>query len=541
MRTTRLLRLAAITIGIAGAVSMGACGGTPDNPRWSISGTVSGAVSQGVTMSLTDASNATTATDTAGHYSFSGLSNGAYTVTPSLTGFTFNPASRSVTLSGADIVGQDFTATALPHLISGTVSGAVSQGVAVTLGGTSRASATTDTSGHYFFSGLSNGNYTVTPSLTGFTFTPANLPVTVSGADVISQDFTATALPHLISGTVSGAVSQGVTLSLTGASNATTATDAAGHYSFSGLSNGAYTVTPSLTGFTFTPASRPVTVSGADVIGQDFTATAVPHVISGTVSGAVSQGVAVTLGGTSRASATTDVSGHYSFSGLANGSYTLTPSLTGFTFNPADRSVTLSGADVVGQDFTATVVQPGSHTIWGAVFGAVMKGVTVTLGGASSATRTTDSSGLYSFSGLANGSYTLTPSLTGFTFDPASRSVTVNGADVGGQSFSATRLFCTPELTECSGICVDTQNDTENCGGCGSHCNLPHANAICSSGTCKIGTCASGWLNCDGLDANGCEQPSMCNRCCPKGLVCTRVCYPTVGCHMECAPRSYGG
>jgi len=178
--------------------------------------------------------------------------------------------------------------------------------------------------------------------------------------------------------------------------------------------------------------------------------------------------------------------------------------------------------------------------ISGTVSGAVSQGVSITLGGAASKT-TTDASGLYAFSGLSNGSSTVTPSLTGFTVNPASRSVSVSGADVGRQDFIATRLFCAPELTECSGICVDTQNDTASCGSCGGQCNLPHADATCSSGTCNIGTCVSGWRNCDGLDANGCEEPSRCNRCCPKGFVFRMVCYPTVGCHLGCAPPVYGG
>ena len=284
MRTTRLLRLGAITIGIAGVVSMGACGGTPDNPRWSISGTVSGALSQGVTMSLTDASNATTATDTAGHFSFSGLSNGNYTVTPSLTGFTFNPASRSVTLSGADIVGQDFTSTAVPHLISGTVSGAVRQGVAVSLGGASSASATTDASGHYSFSGLTNGAYTVTPSLSGFTFTPANRRVTVSGADVIGQDFTATANNNLHS--ISGAVfyqsptvprrpQPGWGVGLQGGASRRTVTDASGNYAFSGLADGTYIVaimceSAGARPIGCSPRSYTVVLAGANIGSRNF-------------------------------------------------------------------------------------------------------------------------------------------------------------------------------------------------------------------------------------------------------------------------------
>ena len=67
--------------------------------------------------------------------------------------------------------------------------------------------------------------------------------------------------------------------------------------------------------------------------------------------------------------------------------------------------------------------------------GAGISGVTVSTG---SATATTNSSGAYTLSGLANGTYTLTPSLSGYTFSPASRSVTVNSANVTGQNFTGT-------------------------------------------------------------------------------------------------------
>jgi hypothetical protein len=90
-----------------------------------------------------------------------------------------------------------------------------------------------------------------------------------------------------ISGTVSGAVVAGVTLTLSGANTATATTDGSGHYSFPGLANGRYTMTPSLAGgYAFTPASLPVKVNGANVDGQNFT-DAGAHTISGTVSGAL--------------------------------------------------------------------------------------------------------------------------------------------------------------------------------------------------------------------------------------------------------------
>jgi len=81
---------------------------------------------------------------------------------------------------------------------------------------------------------------------------------------------------HAISGTVTGEVAQGVTVGLTGGVDRQTTTGPGGLYRFTGLADGAYTVTPSLAGFSFTPASRQVTVAGADVTGRDFAATRLP-------------------------------------------------------------------------------------------------------------------------------------------------------------------------------------------------------------------------------------------------------------------------
>jgi secreted trypsin-like serine protease len=90
----------------------------------------------------------------------------------------------------------------------------------------------------------------------------------------------------------------------------------------------------------------------------------------------------------------------------------------------------------IGQYVTTT--PPGDYSISGTITnsaGAGISGVTVSNGSASA---TTSSSGAYTLSGLGNGTYTLTPSLGGYSFSPASRSVTVNGANVSGQDFSGT-------------------------------------------------------------------------------------------------------
>jgi PKD repeat protein len=96
------------------------------------------------------------------------------------------------------------------------------------------------------------------------------------------QDFKFPACSGVTTYTISGAVTtaggagiSGVTVS-TG-SNSTT-TNASGAYTLSGVVNGTYTLTPSRAGFTFSPTSRSVTVSDANVTAQNFTGTPPPNV-----------------------------------------------------------------------------------------------------------------------------------------------------------------------------------------------------------------------------------------------------------------------
>ncbi len=88
-----------------------ACGGTTPT-TYSVTGTI--ATSAGAGISGVNVSNGSTSvvTNSSGVYTFTGVANGTYTLTPSLSGYTFSPATRSVTVNSANVSGQNFTGTA---------------------------------------------------------------------------------------------------------------------------------------------------------------------------------------------------------------------------------------------------------------------------------------------------------------------------------------------------------------------------------------------------------------------------------------------
>jgi Carboxypeptidase regulatory-like domain len=87
--------------------------------------------------------------------------------------------------------------------------------------------------------------------------------------------------------------------------------------------------------------------------GINFTATGQTWSISGNLS-ANGANANVALSGAASASTTADSSGSYSFTGLTNGTYTVTPTESGFTFNPSSQTTTVSNGNVSNLNFTAT-------------------------------------------------------------------------------------------------------------------------------------------------------------------------------------------
>src|SRR5579863_10252960 len=180
-----------------------------------------------------------------------------------------------------------------------------------------------------------------------------------SQAQPIGETFT-------ISGTIAPTTGgSNTTVSLSGAASATTSTSSTGTYSFGGLTAGTYAVTPSQSGFSYSPTSQTATITAADVSGVNFTAAAQKagtFAISGTITPTTGgSGVTVLLSGAVGATTTTNALGSYTFSGLPNGNYTVLPVDAGFAYTPTMQTVTINGANHNGVNFNAAVGQ--AHTV----------------------------------------------------------------------------------------------------------------------------------------------------------------------------------
>jgi hypothetical protein len=350
----------------------------------------------GTTGATLSTSGGSATSDASSNYTIANLAAGTYTVTPSKSGCTFSPTSSSVTITTANVTGVNFTAscTAPTFSISGN---AGTTGATVTAGS---SSTTSDASSNYSMSGFVAGTYTVTPSKSGCTFSPASSSVSVTSANVTGVNFTATC------GTGDTQLTSGV--ALTGQSVALNAwkyyfiTVPAGATNLTVATSAATADVDLYTQFNVKPTSttyicRPFTSSGNETCSAanpssgtwwfgvngfaagnfTITATVTMPVATFSISGSAgTSGATVTAGSQG---ATSDASNNYVISGLANGIYTVTPSKSGCTFSPATLSVTVAGANVTGNNFTATC--GGGSTLFSNGFESMTGWATVQVSG----------------------------------------------------------------------------------------------------------------------------------------------------------------
>lgn len=135
----------------------------------------------------------------------------------------------------------------------------------------------------------------------------------------------------------------------------------------------------------------------------------------------------------------TDAQGVYQITGLAAGSYSVTPSKDKRSFTPESRSVTV-GPNAVAIDFTSAlgfdlggiVLTPGGDSVAGV---SISDGLHTVLTGAD---------GRWQIDNVAAGTYTIVPQLPGYVFTPPMQDATVNaqaGNDLNVDFVAAPETF----------------------------------------------------------------------------------------------------
>ncbi len=297
---------------------------------------------------ITDGTRTAT-TDRTGAYTLTQVLSGTHVLTPTLAGYTFTPVTRTVTVTEA-LTGQDFVATLQTFPVTGqvTVDGVGLADVVITDG---TRTVTTTATGAYRLTDVPYGTHVLTPTLAGYTFSPVTRTISVTAA-LTGQDFLAQAATP-VTFPVTGRVTVGgvglADVVITDGTRTVTTTDT-GFYVLMSVPYGTHVLTPTLAGYTFSPATRMITVTEA-LSDQNFSATLRTFPVTGrvTVDGVGLANVVITNG---TLSSTTDSTGAYTLVNVPYGPHVLTPTLAGYTFDPTTRSVTVTAA-LAGQDFLA--------------------------------------------------------------------------------------------------------------------------------------------------------------------------------------------
>ena len=432
-----------------------------------------------VTVSLSgEGESLTTMTDAGGQYTFTELPAGNFAVGISgydTDDYSFETTSKNVAVALGGTATVPFEGILLRTSgIAGRVSvdGLGLADVTVTLSGDdleADVTAMTDATGQYAIAGLAEGDYTVA----------------ISGYDAVeyafedSQDVTlakdATSIVNFtgknlrtaavsVMVTADGAGVAGVGATLIHVTNLVTqsgdviavgATGADGSHMFSNLLAGTYAVqisgadeeidflSTTLLTQVATDATGEITFAGA----INRTASIAGNV---TADGAGMSGVMVALSGGDDGVAMSRESGadgSYNFGGLRRGSYTVSitnPNEAMYSFANTSRGVSVGVGQTQGDvSFAGSLIMQSSINGQVSVGNAGLADVMVTLSGAADATDMTDASGLYSFNGLATGSYTVSianPDAEEYSFTSMSEPVDLGNTDDQTRNFPGTSL-----------------------------------------------------------------------------------------------------
>ncbi len=374
--------------------------------------TISGSVGVGG-VTMTGLPNGPVMSDENGFYRATVNYGWNGTVTPTKRGYNFNPRSKNYSKVSNNLDNEDYIGTLMTFSISGTtgMNGVEMNGLPgnpITSDG-GLYSATVD----YGWSG------TVTPTKEGYTFTPSNKLYNPVTKDQTNQNYNATQITLLISGSVAtpGVILKGLpgdpSTGKEGTYNVTV------KYGFSG------TVTPTKEGYEFNPPN----IQYSDLItaqtNQDYYATQLTYLISGT---AGMQGVTMkNLPG----DPVTDENGYYTTTVPHGWSGTIVPEKGGYTFKPASMTYSKVTSEKTNESYEPTLIQlkiSGSAGLDGVEMNGLPGNPVTGSGGLYNATVD------YGWNGM------ITPMKEGYTFSPQNKTYNLITRDQTNQTYIPARM-----------------------------------------------------------------------------------------------------
>ncbi|HUV70830.1 MAG TPA: putative Ig domain-containing protein [Terracidiphilus sp.] len=460
------------TINLAYSQQLSASGGSGTGYTWVTTG-ANNLASFGLTLSSTGLLSSANLGSSTGTVSFTAQVTDSQSHTAS-TAFTFsvyNVLTITTTTLPSGTVGSPYSqtltaggGTGANYTWSATSSNLASYGLSLSSAGVITGSPTQTGTASFTANLTDSGSNTATPvALTITIYSALSLPTPSSSVpgpgttgSLYSGQITASGGSGTYSWTVTGLPSDGLSAALSGSTqqitgtptSATTVTfnvtvtdtvtsQSVGPYAYSiVVSNPATLTLP-----TPNPSSLPSATNGQLYSGAiNATGGASPYVWTVNGSAVPTNGSTVALASGLGLSVSNTGGNSLSVGGTPTGTGTVT-----FTASIKDNLGTVVGPNT----YTVAVNSAGSQVSGQITLtnkcgnGGSAPGITVTLstspGGTVVQTATTDSSGNYSFASVPNGTYTITPSITGpsSVFYPATLNVTVNNSALSGESFGA--------------------------------------------------------------------------------------------------------
>jgi hypothetical protein len=376
-----------------------------------------------------------------GFYSHTVGSGWTGTVTPNDSCYSFTPSFATIGPVSGDTV-QDFTGDPFTFTISGTVSDGTDPISGVTMSLSTGSYAVTGEDGFYSLTVPCGWTGALTPMKVGWEFTPPSVIFVEPVSENQVKDFvgTASSTEYTISGRVSDTTGRigmdGVTISFfDGITENTTTTYGDGYYSYTVPAYWTGSVTPSLDGYSFTPPTKVVGPVQSNIT-QDFLAQFNKYTIFGTVMDSQAKPIpAVNMALSTGVTTQTNVSGQYHFEVIHGWSGNLTPSKTGWSFNPVYRNYNSVIFDLKNEHFFGIKVKD-QYTISGTVTSGGTALENVVLSGLPD-NPDTDASGFYSALVTKGWSGTVTPTLSGYTFKPSNRAYSNVKDDFVNENYEA--------------------------------------------------------------------------------------------------------